>query len=378
MNTYFLTGASGAVGSAIVPLLHANENVKLRILLRAESDQHLAERFEKLCAFWGIAADAETRRRIAPLRGDAAEPNFGMPPDDYAKVVSDTTHIVHCAASVRMNLSLEEARHSAVGSMQAILTLARKLAENGTLRKIDLVSTVGIAGKRSGALPETWIDEPREFHNTYEQSKSEAEALARKALEEEKLPITIHRPSMVIGDSRDGKIIHFQIFYFICDFLSGRRTFGLYPDFGDVRLDTIPVNTVASTIVSSSTDPETVGSIFHLCSGPEKSIRLVDLRLLVRDAFHRHGLNVPFALKLPIGLFMGALNLAGRFMQPEQRRALATLPIYMDYLADQQGFDNRKYSAWLESRKEAIPDAKDYLPRVLARFLEQKHPLGPN
>ena len=51
------------------------------------------------------------------------------------------------------------------------------------------------------------------------------------------LPATIHRPSMVVGDSQTGKVIHFQVFYHLCEFLSGRRTLGIVPDTGDAALD---------------------------------------------------------------------------------------------------------------------------------------------
>ncbi|MFB1030616.1 MAG: SDR family oxidoreductase, partial [Thauera sp.] len=124
MSTYFLTGASGAVGSAIVPLLLADPATKLRILLRARTPAHLEERFQSLCEFWRIAPENADRRRIEPLPGDAALPQFGLSAVDYARVCEDTTHVIHCAASVRMNETLDEARASAIGSAREVLTLA--------------------------------------------------------------------------------------------------------------------------------------------------------------------------------------------------------------------------------------------------------------
>ncbi|MCK0505560.1 SDR family oxidoreductase [Aromatoleum anaerobium] len=374
MNTYFVTGASGAVGSALVPLLYADTRTRVRILLRAKSEQHLTERMEELCRFWKLAPDAEPRTRLTALRGDASQPRFGLSDREYATLCTDTTHIIHCAASVRMNDTLDHARRSAVGSAQEILSLARTLARSGTLRKVDFVSTVGIAGKRPGALPERWIAEPRAFHNTYEQSKAEAEVLVRAAIEEEHLPITVHRPSMVIGDSRDGRIIHFQIFYFICEFLSGRRTYGVLPDLGEVRLDIIPVDAVAGAIARASLDPDTVGRIYHLCSGPNHSIRLKTLRQLVRDAFARHGISVPFGVLLPHALFSLLQRTAARFAPADRRRTISTLPIYLDYLGDQQGFDNREYLTWLSGTGARLPQWEDYLSRVIERFLSERHP----
>jgi len=375
MSIYFLTGGTGAVGSAIVPLLLAEPDTEVRLLLRADSDASLGKRLDELIRFWGWTEEPGKQARIKALRGDAAAVQFGLSEPKYDELVAECDHVLHCAGTVRMNLPLEEARRSAVGSAQQVLDFSRRLAAAGRLRKIEYVSTLGVAGKRPGILPEAWLDEPRAFHNTYEQAKAEAEELVRAAVIGEGLPATVHRPSMVIGDSRDGRIIHFQIFYFICEFLSGRKTLGLYPDFGEVRLDVIPVNWVAEAIVASSREPATAGRIFHLCSGPELAPRLRELQDVVRNAFQAHGLKVPPGINLPSGLFAALARLATRLAPASQRKALSTLPIYLDYLADQQGFGNPAYSAWLSRRGLKLPRPEGYLPQVVGQYLDTRYRL---
>lgn len=126
----------------------------------------------------------------------------------------------HAAGSVRMNLPFEQVRHGSVDSARHILELAEECKKIRQGVKVEFVSTVGVAGRRPGVLPESWIteprafqNEPRAFHNTYEQAKAEAEAeagwLVRQAVEEQGLPVTVHRPNMMVEDSRTGKIIHF-------------------------------------------------------------------------------------------------------------------------------------------------------------------------
>lgn len=373
MRTYFVTGATGAVGSAIIPRLLAKPDARAYLLLRADSETHLASRLDELFKFWETPADAEARGRVTALRGDASEPGFGLETGTYAQLVENTTHIIHCAATVRMNETIEYARKSAVASMQEILSLARRLKDAGTLQKVDLVSTVGIAGKRQGVLPETWINEPREYHNTYEQSKAEAEVLIQRAVEDEGLPITVHRPSMVIGDTRTGKIIHYQIFYFICEFLSGRKTLGLYPDFGDVRLDVIPVDFVADAIVTASETPSTAGRIFHLCTGPNYAPSITSVKNAVRLEFNNHGLRIPPNLVLPRTLFALLPRLAAVLATRDKARALLTLPIYLDYLADQQGFGNDEYRSWLSEREITLPNASEFVPLAIRRYLADRH-----
>jgi thioester reductase-like protein len=373
MSIYFLTGASGAVGSAIVPLLLADPDTQVRLLLRADSDTTLEKRLNDLIQFWGLSNVPGQLMRLKAFRGDAALDNFGLPDAQYNELTNECTHAIHCAGTVRMNLPLEDARHSAVNSAQAMVGFARKLAAAGHLIKFEYVSTLGVAGKRPGVLPEHWLDKMPVFHNTYEQAKAEAEEIIHNAITKEELPATVHRPSMVIGDSRDGRIIHFQIFYFICEFLSGRKTFGLFPSFGEARLDIIPVNWVADAIVASSRDIATAGKIFHLCSGPEQAPKLEELKALVRNAFKDHGLSVPSGLSIPRRMFAALVQLASRLAPESKRKSLSTLPIYLDYLADQQGFGNAAYTSWLKSRSLYLPDKKDYLHNVLNYYLEMHH-----
>lgn len=312
--------------------------------------------------------------RIRLLRGDATEKKFGFASAQYDDLSASCTHIIHCAGTVRMNLDLADARRSAVGSAREIIDLARLAAASGQLKKVDFVSTVGVAGKQSGTLKETWLEVLPEFHNTYEQAKAEAEEVIREAVEDSNLPITIHRPSMVIGDSCDGRVIHFQIFYFLCEFLSGRRTLGLYPDFGATCLDVIPSDTVATAIVAASCDPSTRGRIFHLCSGPILAPRLEEVKAVVRRSFSRYGLFVPPSLTIPIAWYSRLATIGARLAPARHRKALATLPIYLNYLADRQAFGNPRFSEWFNAQGHAIPRWQDYLERILDRYLTEKYP----
>lgn len=266
-----------------------------------------------------------------------------------------------------MNLPLEEARRSAVGSAQNIVEFSRDCSH---LEKIEFVSTVGVGGHLA-LVPEIWLSEPRAFHNTYEQAKAEAEDYIRTEVEQG-LPLTVHRPSMVVGDSRTGKIIHFQIFYYLCEFLSGRRTWGILPQLGDAQLDIIPVNVVAGAIAWSSRRADTAGQILHLCSGPEKSLKLLNLRKFVRAAFVRSGLNVPAAgFDVPPRLFSVLLSMFARLSGVKKRRAILALPIFLDYLATKQAFQTTRTQKLLALAGLDIPAPQSYLEQVLDCYLDR-------
>jgi thioester reductase-like protein len=372
MTTYFVTGATGALGSALVPMLLETPGAHVRLLIRAADERSLAERLQKLFVFWRLGqAEDDYRSRVVALRGDASEPRFGLSNIQYEELCRDVTHIVHAAGAVKLNLPIDQARRSAVSSAVEAIGLAKKCRTHGQLEKVEIVSTVGVGG-RLGVVPEDWITTPRGFHNTYEQAKAEAEEIARREIDAG-LPITVHRPSMVVGDSRFGRIIHFQVFYHLCEFLSGARTAGLSPPLGDAALDIIPVDYVARVMAWSSMRTDTVGRILHECSGLDASVPLTTLRDRVRQTFAASGRRVPPLIQLSGRTFNGLLQLVRPLVGERNRRALNTLPIFLEYLASPVAFENARTCATLQAaNRPAVPKVLDYLDTVLDAYIRRE------
>ena len=374
MTHYFLTGGTGVVGSAIADELLSQPGNRITLLIRAESDRHLDARLDELCRFWK-RDPAAVRDRVTALRGDTSLPRFGLTDADFEQATRQCTHIVHCAALVRMNLPLADARRSALGAAENVVCLAQRAREHGVLQKVEFLSTVGVWGRHPGRLPEHIITEPRTFHNSYEQAKAEAEAYLQPRIVDG-LPVTIHRPSMVVGDSRTGRVMRFQIFYHLVEFLTGRRTFGAFPRFGRTRLDVVPVDFVAAAVVWSSGQAATIGRVLHLCSGPEGSIAIGHLRRTVRETAIAHGARLPPAIGLPIAAFRSIASVIGAVSPEKIRRAIATLPVFLDYLAEDQSFANDNTLAVLREGGIELPPIANYLSSVLAYYfaLAQEDP----
>lgn len=373
MKRYFVTGGTGVVGGALVAVLLQDPANEIWLLVRAKDESALIQRVDALFRFWELGdQEPDARRRVHALRGDATLPCFGLQSTEYQALLGNITDIVHAAGAVRMNLPIEDARRSAVGSAQQIIDFARSLLQAGLLNKVEFVSTVGVGG-RTRVVHEDWIDGPRDFHNTYEQSKAEAEQLMREhsALG---LPLTVHRPSMVVGDSASGRIMHFQVFYHLCEFLSGRRTRGLYPPLHGQTLDIVPADYVARAIVWSSGQAGLAGKIVHECAGADGALPLAVLREHMRERLRHRGQRVPPIVTLPAGLFKRMLAAVGRFLDEGSRRAIATLPVFLDYLASRQQFENAQTLAML-ARSGAgltVPNWRNYLDRVLDVYLDSR------
>ena len=369
MKSFFVTGATGTIGSALVPLLLDESDITVTLLIRARDAADLNQRFQDLLRFWEINSD-NLISRIRVIRGDASQPSFGLTNNEYQQLARETTHIVHSAASVKMNLPLNEARLSAVNSLQEILALAKLCQSNSHLSKVELVSTVGVGGYTPGIIPEEPLPQVNHFHNTYEASKAEAEKIALAAWSE--LPLTIHRPSMVVGEARTGKVIHFQIFYYLCEFFCGRYSFGFVPNPGEMQLDTIPVDYVAHAVKWSSLTPVTSGKILHLCSGPKTSMKLSSVARLAHHFMRARGEKLAKQKFVPLKLFRALLPLAACCLPEKPRRALKATPMFLNYFDIPQAFANTKTQALLTAQGIRYPDPADYLEKVLDYYYRQR------
>lgn len=368
MKRIFLTGATGTIGSALVPRLLQDDDVSLTLLIRARDDSDLQTRLASMQPHWQWAAGDPRLSRIKALRGDIALPQFGVGDAAYAQLAGETTHIIHCAASVKLNMSLEQARATAVTPTRTLLDLGRRCAQAGVLRKIDLVSTVGVWGRTPGHMPERRLPEVSDFHNTYEAAKAEAERVIWN--EGEGLPITVHRPSMVVGETGSGRVLHFQVFYHLCEFLSGARTYGVMPSLGHTQLDTVPVDWVADVIRWSNCRDDTAGQIFHLCSGPHAAMALTQLQQRVRQIWQAHGRRLPGLRRIDRRLLERLVPLIGALAGEKARRALRGLPPILAYLAEEQGFANTRTAQVLADAGLPVPAVGSYLDAVLAYYLQ--------
>ncbi len=96
---YFVTGATGVIGSALIPLLLEDPSCQIWVLIRADSSEHQKKRLEDLITFWGMGPEQsqDARSRIIPLLGDTDKSNFALSEKVYAEIVNQCTHIIHCA-----------------------------------------------------------------------------------------------------------------------------------------------------------------------------------------------------------------------------------------------------------------------------------------
>ena len=209
-ETVLLTGATGFLGMELLARLIEQGDTDVVCLIRAPSASAAAER---LTTVFGRLYEElpESAGRVTAVAGDVAAEDLGLDSRDRDALIATVTSVVHCAASISFDLTLEQARQVNTGGAVRMLELSRAIAASGRLRRHLHVSTAYVAGRYRGLFRETDLDLGQGFRNTYEHSKFDGELAIGAAAGE--LPLVIARPSIIVGDSRSGWTSAFNVIY---------------------------------------------------------------------------------------------------------------------------------------------------------------------
>jgi thioester reductase-like protein len=249
-ETIFLTGFPGFIAERLVERLAAPERQQLLLVQPAFVDLSV-EKLEAIAARTGVPLE-----NFALIEGDIAHPDLGMPKEDADLVRELTTHVFHLAAVYDLVVSKDAALSVNVEGTQNVSSLVRTMPH---LRRYSYISTCYVAGKREGLVLETELEHQAGFRNFYEESKY----LAETAVEELKteLPVTIFRPSVVVGDSKTGEIPKYDGIYYLIHYLRKSPQLLRLINVGNaqVKLNLVPVDFVVDAIAALAFDEQAEG-----------------------------------------------------------------------------------------------------------------------
>jgi dephospho-CoA kinase len=215
-----------------------------------------------------FAIDAETLLesleagdRAEVLVGDVCDMDLGLSSTEYRALTKELTWIHHLAGIYFMGVDDDTARRVNVGGTRAILDLARDASR---LERVVHWSTAMVSGDRHGTVYEEDLDAGQSFHNGYEHTKYEAERLARAAMRH--LPITVLRPSIIVGDSKTGEIDKLDGPYYLMVLIATNASGLRLPILGrgDAPLHLVPIDYVVDAAWHVSHSPGAAGKTFHL------------------------------------------------------------------------------------------------------------------
>ena len=199
-----------------------------------------------------------------------------------------------------------------------MLDFAELARERGGLDRYGHISTAYVAGDHSGGFCERDLDVGQTFHNSYEQSKFEAEQLVRSHTE---LPTTILRPSIVVGDRVSGWTAAFNVLYWPLRAFA-RGLFTAVPAIPTAPVDVVSVDYVADAVHALCESGVGVGATYHLTAGPHAST-IDEIAGLASRYFRRPQVRV-----LPPGRVRGAAAVwRGRAVGDHRRRPV--LPVFL-------------------------------------------------
>ena len=247
-----LTGATGAFGRCIAREL-LERGCELVLLVRGSSE------IEATCRVLAALDTRDASRSVTVLHGDISLPGLGLEPRAANVLRSTLDGIVHAAATTAFGSPLADARRVNVGGTCNVLDFAQTV---DGLRSVGYVSTTFVAGRRVGTIAESELVHGEGFVTTYEQSKYEAELLVRAAAEA--IPLTIFRPSVIVGGETAGKP---SALFFVLSMIR-RGLLPILPAGRHTRLDLIDARDAAAAFATLLGGADG-GGTYHLASGTE-------------------------------------------------------------------------------------------------------------
>jgi len=373
-SAVLLTGATGFLGRELLKQLIEGlpSEQTIYCLIRGHihsqkpgapsSQQELAE--ERLRKLLGELSYQDLQRpalaRVRAVAGDISHKHLGASTEMLAKLTAQVGHIYHGAATVRFDHPLEEARRINVDGTRHVLDLATRIKAAGGRPRLSYIGTSFVAGTRSGRIYETELSVGQTFHNTYEQTKAEAEALVRTQMAESGLQATLFRPSIIVGDSRTGETSSFKVMYWPLKVFA-RGLIPIVPASRAGVVDMVPVDYVISAIWELSQRPDTIGGCYHLCAGPEGSTT-IGAALDQAAAFFR----VRKPLFVPARTFERYIRpLFHLLLHGKRRQALDAGRVYVPYLNYQASFDTTNTRRELQNTGITPPSVHDYFAKLM-------------
>jgi len=350
-ETVFITGFPGFIAGRLVERL-AREGARFILLVQRALLERAHQDVAQIVAETG--AQAET---FSIVQGDITEPDLGLAQTDLERARAETRTLFHLAAAYDLAVAREVAQLVNVQGTQNVNQFAKSIAN---LRRYHYVSTCYVAGRRSGFIREDELEHAAGFRNHYEESKYLAE-LSVEALKSE-LPVTIHRPAVVAGDSRTGETAKYDGIYYLIHYLRKWPGGLTLVNIGnsEVSLNLVPIDFVIEAMVALAKDERAIGATVQLADpSPLTTEQLFD-EIAKTVGGRESWMTVPRSLVYPVLMAPGAPKITG-------------LPhSAVPYFFLEQTYDTRRARELLAPHGIKCPSFPNYVA-ALVEFVE-KHP----
>lgn len=254
----FLTGGTGFLGAFIIRELLKQTKADIYCLVRAANLEEGKIKLQKNLERYGICQDG-SESRVIPVIGDLSEPLLGLSATQFQTLAAEIDTVYHSGALLNYVFPYSALKAANVLGTQEVLRLACQVK----VKPVHYVSSVAVfeAPFYAGKV----VKEDDDFSHWegiylgYSQTKWVAEKLVKIA-SDRGLPVTIHRPPLISGDSETGIG---NTHDFINLMVKGCLQMGYFPEV-EYMLDMSPVDYVSKAIVHLSMQKDAIGQAFHL------------------------------------------------------------------------------------------------------------------
>jgi len=354
-----ITGATGFLGDNILfRLLGRDSKSRFALVVRGRGDKSPRDRLHKILSSRYDEDQVHAfEKRIDLVLGDVTWKHFGMDDRAFSRLAYNVVRVVHAAATVSFNLPLDMARNINVSGTENLLDFADHAYRAGTLQRVDYVGTAYVAGKRSGRVLEAELDEGQSYNNTYEQTKCEAEKLVRERWGD--LPVAVHRPSIIVGESTTGRTSSFNVMYFPLK-IYARGIWRWIPGSPDTPVDIVPVDFVCDALECIAREPDSVGRSYHL-SASQNATTIGRTARMAASYFGAKPVRFiqPTVYMNTIHPLVGLLTF-GRLHDMLLNKGALYLPYFMNKLE----FDNGNTRSILDKHGLVAPQVEAYFARI--------------
>ena len=301
-ETIFVTGFPGFLATRLVKRL-AVEGARFMLLTQPAFVPAACEASLQIARETGLSLE-----HFEIVDGDITKPDLGMASAGLEKARQETSTIFHLAAIYDLAVAQDVA---ATVNVEGTMNLNQFAKSVNDLRRYHYVSTCYVAGKRQGVIKESELHHEAGFRNHYEQTKYLAE-ISVDALKTD-LPVTIHRPAVVCGDSKTGETAKYDGIYYLIHYLRKWPGGLALVNIGnsEVCLNLVPIDFVIEAIVALAKDERAVGATVQIADpAPLTTEQLFDEIAQVVGG-KKSLITVPRNLVYPLLMAPGAPKITG-------------------------------------------------------------------
>lgn len=346
MPTIFFTGFPGFLGSELLPRVLSRGDDVAVCLVQPKFRAMANERMRDI-----ETAHPRLANRIRLVDGDLTQP---LEIDG-----SDVREIYHLAAVYDLTVPRDIGMRVNVTGTTRVLDLAERAPR---LERLHYVSTCYVSGRYDGVFSEDDLEKGQWFNNFYEETKHLAEVEVRKRMS--RIPTTIYRPSVVVGDSATGATQKFDGPYFVMQWLMRQPKIAVLPVVGRpsrYRFNVVPRDFIIAAMTYLSGLKKNAGATYALADpNPLTVDETIDT---IARATGRTVVRVP----LTKAIAKGALRYV-----PGVYRLMRIPPGAVDYFVHPTTYDTTRATADLAGSGIRAPGLREYA-QTLVDFA-RKHP----